>query len=130
MHPNAEISLLIQQSEELCFTILQVGGSGGGGGGAGGDAAGAGGGGAGGGGGAAGAKEERARQIQTQLVEQVREPFNLVEIKLRVKDKGAPYVVFLLQELERMNLCLTTIKQQVGSTVHPPYPALPHPNPT
>jgi len=31
-------------------------------------------------------------------------------VKLRIKEKGAPYVVFLLQELERMNKILATMR--------------------
>ena len=38
----------------------------------------------------------------------------LLEIRSRVQDKGAPYVVFVLQELERMNKILSAMRQQLN----------------
>eukprot|EP00965_Chrysotila_dentata_P120570 3987237-Pleurochrysis_carterae.AAC.2 len=92
MHPNAEISLLISLCENLFFTILTVSGGGGSGG---------------------GNKEDKVKEVLQEIVAGLREEFNMVEIKLRVKEKGAPYVVFLLQELERMNLILSTMMTQL-----------------
>ena len=94
MHPNAEISLLISLCNNLFFTILSVSGGGGGGGGGGG-------------------KEEKVKSVLEGIEELLREEFNMVEIKLRIKNKGDPYLVFLLQELERMNLVLNTMKSQL-----------------
>jgi len=94
MHPNAEISLLISQCENLFFTILTVSGGGGGSGGAG--------------------KEEKVGEVLTSILEILREEFNMIEIRLRVKEKGSPYVVFVLQELERMNNILNSIRSQLA----------------
>ena len=38
----------------------------------------------------------------------------MLEIRMRVKDKGAPYVVFVLQELERMNKILGMMRAQLN----------------
>jgi dynein heavy chain len=94
MHPNAEISLLISLCSNLFFTILTVQGGGGGGGGGSG-------------------KEDKVKNVLDGIVESLREEFNMVEIKLRIKEKGNPYLVFLLQELERMNLVLSTMRTQL-----------------
>jgi len=93
MHPNAEISLLNGLCENLFFSILAVGGGGGGGGGS--------------------SKEEVVSKLQVEILEVLREDFIMLEIRLRVKEKGAPYVVFVLQELERMNKILTAMRTQL-----------------
>jgi len=69
--------------------------------------------GGGGGGGGGGGKEEKVKSVLEGIEELLREEFNMVEIKLRIKNKGDPYLVFLLQELERMNLVLNTMKSQL-----------------
>ena len=93
MHPNAEISLLISLCDNLFFTIMSVQGGSGGGGGSG--------------------KEDKAKEVLEGIVRVLREEFNMVEVKQRIKEKGNPYLVFLLQELERMNLILSTIASQL-----------------
>jgi len=93
MHPNAEISLLNSLCEGLFFSILSVSGGGGGGGGQ--------------------SMEEKVGEIQVSILEQLREDFSMVEIRMRIKEKGSPYVVFVLQELERMNKIVGAIRQQL-----------------
>ena len=94
MHPNASISLLNSLCEGLFASILAVGGGGGGGGGG-------------------MSKEEKVSQLQESMLEELREEFIMVEIRMRIKDKGAPYVVFVLQELERMNKICTLMRTQL-----------------
>merc|ERR1719399_2699150 len=90
MHPNAEISLLNGLCENLFFSILSVGGGGDG-----------------------ESKEEKVGRMQGEIIEVLRDDFIMLEIRLRVKDKGAPYVVFVLQELERMNKILGMMRTQL-----------------
>merc|ERR1719453_290645 len=94
MHPNAEISLLNSLCENLFFSIMSISGGGGGGGGSG--------------------KEEKVGQLQEEILELLREDFSMIEIRLRIKDKGSPYVVFVLQELERMNKILGMMRTQLN----------------
>jgi dynein heavy chain len=94
MHPNASISLLNSLCEGLFGSILAVGGGGGGGGGG-------------------MSKEEKVSALQVEMLEALREEFIMVEIRMRVKDKGAPYVVFVLQELERMNKICALMRTQL-----------------
>ena len=95
MHPNAEISLLNALADGLFFSILTVGG--------------------GGGGGSGGvSKEDKVAEIQVNLLEGLREDFNMVEIRTRIKEKGSPYVVFVTQELERMNKILGMMRQNLS----------------
>jgi len=95
MHPNAEISLLNSLCEGLFLTIMSIGGGSGGG-------------------GAGQSKEEIVSGIQESIIETLREDFVMLEIRNRVKDKGAPYVVFLLGELERMNKILSAMRMQLN----------------
>jgi len=95
MHPNASISLLNSLAEGLFTSILAVGGGGGGGGGG-------------------QSKEEKVAALQESIIEELREEFVMVEIRMRIKDKGAPYVVFVLQELERMNKICTLMRVQLN----------------
>jgi len=95
MHPNAEISLLNALASGLFFSILSVGGGGGGGGGG-------------------MSKEDKVSEIQVSLLEGLREDFNMVEIRTRIKEKGSPYVVFVSQELERMNKILGMMRQNLS----------------
>ena len=99
MHPNAEISLLNNLCDNLFFTILSISGGGGGGGGA--------------------SKEEKVGALQTSILEgsgaitALREDFQMIAIRMLIKDKGSPYVVFVLGELERMNKILTAMRTQL-----------------
>merc|ERR1719231_770118 len=96
MHPNAEISLLNSLCENLFFSIMSIGGGGGGG--------------AGGG----MTKEEKVSEIQVSILEALRDDFVLLEIRNRIKDKGAPYVVFVIGEIERMNKILSSMRAQLN----------------
>jgi len=95
MHPNASISLLNNLCENLFSSILNVGGGGGGGGGG-------------------QSKEEKVAALQESIIEELREEFVLLEIRMRIKDKGAPYVVFVMQEIERMNKILGLMRTQLN----------------
>jgi dynein heavy chain len=95
MHPNAEISLLNALCENLFFSILSIGGGGGGGGGG-------------------QTKEEKVSDLQVEIIEALRDDFVLLEIRNRIKDKGAPYVVFVLGEIERMNKILSLMRTQLN----------------
>jgi dynein heavy chain len=77
LHPNSEISLLIENCEALfkAVFILQGGGSGGGGG---------------------SNKEGRVRDLIVEMQAQLPTSFLMLEVKTRVKEK-TPYVVFVLQ---------------------------------
>jgi len=94
MHPNAEISLLNSLCENLFFTIMSIGGGGGGGGGQ--------------------SKEERVSEVQVSILEALRDDFVVLEIRNRIKDKGAPYVVFVVGEIERMNKILSAMRAQLN----------------
>lgn len=98
MHPNAQLSLLTAQGETLFKTIMEVSGSSGGRGG--------------GGGGSGGGTEERVRRGVQELLETLPEPFNMVEIEARVKDR-TPYVMVALQEAGRMNFLLSEMLQSL-----------------
>lgn len=78
MHPNAELSLSTSLGETLFRTLMEV--SGGGGGSA----------------GSAGGGEAGVRNALKDFLERLPEPFIMVEIEARVKDK-TPYVVVVLQ---------------------------------
>lgn len=95
MQPNAEISLLNSLAEGLFFSILSVGGGGGGGGGG-------------------MSKEDKVSEVQVKILEQLRDDFVMLEIRMRIKEKGSPFVVFVLQELERMNKILSAIRTQLN----------------
>jgi len=95
LHPNAEISLLNSLADGLFFSILSVGG---GGGGAGGGLS----------------KEDMVSEVQVHILEKLREDFVMLEIRMRIKEKGSPFVVFVLQELERMNKILSAMRTQLN----------------
>ncbi|MEW5298846.1 MAG: hypothetical protein WDW36_001923 [Sanguina aurantia] len=91
MHTNAELSLLTSLGETLFRTVTEVSGGGGGG-----TAAGGGG-------------EGAVRSALIGYAERLPDPFNMIEIEARVKDK-TPYVVVALQEAGRMNALLVEMK--------------------
>jgi len=86
LHPNAEIGLLIANCDLLFKAVFTLAG-----------------GGASGGGGAN--KEGKVKEVITEMQDALPQPFSMIEVKMRVKEK-TPYVVFVLQELERMNAIL------------------------
>jgi len=53
-------------------------------------------------------------EVQVAILEVLREDFIMLEIRMRIKDKGSPFVVFVLQELERMNKILTAMRTQLN----------------
>ncbi|CAD7704939.1 unnamed protein product [Ostreobium quekettii] len=93
MHPNAELSLLTSEGETLFRTLIDVsgGGSGGGGGGSG---------------------ESTVRSSLEAFMERLPEPFVMVEVESRVKDK-TPFVVVALQEAGRMNGLIVEMKRSM-----------------
>uniref|UniRef100_A0A061RCW1 Flagellar alpha dynein n=1 Tax=Tetraselmis sp. GSL018 TaxID=582737 RepID=A0A061RCW1_9CHLO len=93
MHPNAELSLLTQQGEQLFRTVIEVSG--------GGDGA-----------GAAGGTSSNIRTTLEQYLDNLPQELNLVEIEARVKDK-TPYVVVALQETGRMNNLLSEMRRSM-----------------
>lgn len=89
LHANAEIGYLTTTGEKLFATILQCSGGSGGGGGAG--------------------KDEKVKEIINNFLERLPEYYDMLEIHGKAKEK-APFVVVCLQECERMNGLLFTIK--------------------
>mmetsp|Transcript_9859 Transcript_9859/g.28975 ORF Transcript_9859/g.28975 Transcript_9859/m.28975 type:complete len:815 (+) Transcript_9859:3-2447(+) len=85
LHPNAEIGLLIENCESLFKAIFTLQGGSAGGGGV--------------------NKEQRVKELIQEMQEGLPPEFQMLDIKARVKEK-TPYVVFVLQELERMNAIL------------------------
>jgi dynein heavy chain len=88
LHPNAEIGYLTSLGEKLCFTILSCSS---------------------GGGGSGGSKDEMVQGVIDKFLEMMPEEFNEFEIAGRTEDRG-PYVVVCLQEVERMNILMFTVK--------------------
>jgi len=86
LHPNAEIGLLISNCDSLFKAIFTLAGGSAGGGGA--------------------NKEGTVKDLIVDMQEHLPSEFSMLEVKTRVKEK-TPYVVFVLQELERMNAILS-----------------------
>ena len=116
MHPNAELALLAGLGEELFRAVADVAGSGAAARGGGGAAA------AGGGAssaaaaavpaaaGAGGGGEQAVRAALKGYAERLPEPFALLDIEARAKEK-TPYVVVALQEAARMNALLAEMRR-------------------
>lgn len=94
LHPNAELSLLTSEGENLFRTIVDVNGGGSGS--------------SGGGGGG----QELIRSRLTSFAERLPEPLNLIDIESRVKTK-TPYIVIALQETARINSLLVEMKRSM-----------------
>ena len=92
LHPNAEIGYLTNLGETLFFTILQCSGGSGGGGGK--------------------KKEDVVGEMLSQFLERLPEPFNMIELNAKVKERS-PYVVVCLQECEKMNLLTDTMRKSL-----------------
>jgi len=88
LHPNAEIGYLTTQGETLFANILQVSG---------------------GGGSSAGNGDSIVKDFITTFLEKLPNNFNMIELFSRVKEKN-PYIVVCLQECERMNNLLSSIR--------------------
>lgn len=91
LHPNAEIGYLTLTADTLFGDILTIQGGGGGGG---------------------GQKEDGAKALMEQILEELPENFNFVEITSKTQER-TPYIVVLLQEVERMNLLLSEIRKSL-----------------
>lgn len=89
LHPNAEIGYLTNQGDTLFSTILEVQGGGGGGG---------------------GSAEDAVKSSIDAFLSQLPPDFNLIELQLKVEDMN-PYIIVALQECERMNILLGTIRK-------------------
>jgi len=92
LHPNAEIGYLTNLGETIFQTVLKVSGSGGGGG---------------------SSADEAAQALITQFLKDLPENFNFMEVQTRAQENLNPYIIVSLQEVERMNLLLSTIRQSL-----------------
>jgi len=97
LHSNAELSLLTSQGDGLFTTILEVTGGGGGD-------------------GVASNTEQLVRDSVESMQSRLPQPFNMIEIDARVRDK-TPYVVIALQEATRMNTLLGELKRSLEELV-------------
>lgn len=100
LHTNAEVAHLIAQAEGVFASILELSGAGGGQGA--------------GGGAVAAARESKVLHVLTEM--QMKLPPNrpISELLAKVVDRGAPYTVFLLQEVERLNSLVDEIKRNLA----------------
>jgi len=90
LHPNAEIGYLTALGEQLFMNILTIsGGASGGGGGK--------------------KKEDIVKEFIRKFLEMLPPNFSMLDIIGRVKVKD-PYIVVCIQECERMNTLLSTIR--------------------
>lgn len=88
LHANAEIGYLTTQGETLFQNILQVSG---------------------GSSSASGLGDNTAKERIDSFLAELPPNFNMIELGARVKDHN-PYIVVCLQECERMNILLGTIR--------------------
>lgn len=95
LHPNAEIGVLTQTSENLFKTLLEMQPKDAGGGGEGGMT-----------------MEEKVKAMLDEIMEKLPEEFPLIELYQRAEEK-TPYVVVALQEAERMNGLLNEIRRSL-----------------
>ena len=94
LHPNAEISLLTTEGEQLFRTIVEVSGGGGGGGGG-------------------GSKEGLVRSSVDMFSEKLPEQFVILDIEAKVAEK-TPYIICALQEAVRMNTLLGEMSRSLA----------------
>ena len=92
LHPNAEIGYLTNQGDTLFATILAVQG---------------------GGGGKGGSAEDAVKQAIDSFLAQLPPDFHLLEIQLRIEELN-PYIIVAMQECERMNILLSTIRKSLN----------------
>lgn len=92
LHPNAEIGYLTTLGETLFSTMLACAGGSGGGGGS--------------------KKDQVAKETLDRFLSILPPEFIMLELNLKAKDK-TPYVVVCLQECERMNILINTIKKSL-----------------
>ena len=96
LHPNADISYLNNECFSLFRQLMELGGGGGGGGGA--------------------SKEDVIAKMVVDFLERLPGEFNLFDIKSRIgpAENLTPYLVVMLQECEKMNILLTTMRKSLG----------------
>jgi dynein heavy chain len=92
LHPNAEINYLTNQGETLFFTILSCSGGGGGGGG--------------------GGKDAVVKEMIDKFLDVLPQEFVMLDLFAKAKERS-PYVVVCLQECERMNTLIFTIRSSL-----------------
>lgn len=101
MHPNAAIATNINTGNMIFSTIMDLSGGGGGGGG---DDSGP-------------SKEDVVDEVITKFLELCPEDYNIPALKIYIKqnlnDVKTPYTVVSLQEMERMNVLLQTIRNSL-----------------
>jgi len=99
LHTNAEIGLLISVCDQLFEAVFTLQGGGGGGG---------------GGDGAPGgqSKEAMVKDLLGDFQSRLPDEFVMLDIKTRIRDK-TPYVVCVLQELERMNAITGLMRREL-----------------
>jgi len=95
LHTNADISFLQTECNSLFTMLLDIGGGSGGGGGT--------------------SKEEVIAKMVVDFLDRLPEDFNLFDIKSRIgpAENLTPYLVVLIQECERMNGLLQTIRKSL-----------------
>jgi dynein heavy chain len=93
LHPNAEIDFLTAEQFFLFSTIQELTGGKSGGGGSGG-------------------KDEVVAAAINDFLTRLPENFNVFDINLRITDK-TPYLVVLMQEIERMNTLTSEIRRSL-----------------
>lgn len=89
LHPNAEIGYLTNQGDTLFSVILAVQG---------------------GGGGAGGSAEAGVKETIQQFLGALPADFNVLEIEMKIEET-TPYLIVSLQEAERMNILLGSIRK-------------------
>ncbi|DBB00312.1 TPA: Dynein beta chain, flagellar outer arm [Trebouxia sp. C0004] len=94
LHPNAEIGFKLREAERFCANVLclqprEAGGEGG------------------------MSVEEKAKMVLDDLVERLPEQFDMEDIRGRV-DEFSPYVMVAIQESDRMNGLLSTMKRSLA----------------
>ncbi|KAK9808985.1 hypothetical protein WJX72_007373 [[Myrmecia] bisecta] len=94
LHPNAEIGFKLREAERFCANVLclqprEAGGEGG------------------------CSTEEKAKMVLDDLVERLPEQFDMEDIRGRVEELS-PYVMVAIQESERINVLLATMKRSLA----------------
>lgn len=92
LHPNAEINYLTNMGEALFFTILSCSGGGGGGG--------------------ASSKDQVVTEMIMKFLELLPQEFIMLDLFAKATDR-TPYVIVCLQECERMNTLIFTIRSSL-----------------
>jgi len=89
LHPNADISYLQTECSSLFSSLIEIGG------------------------GAGQSKEAVIEKMVEDFLERLPGDFSLFDIKSRIGENFTPYLVVLLQECERMNILLGTMRKSL-----------------